>query len=99
MGVGEILRRAIAHVRVCIRGQEIMVFRKTLRTMKTHIKSNKIPPSLYWSRCGELSDTHAACDMFTEDETEAILMVDASNTFNSINGDAFLTIQKYYIHL
>ena len=43
--------------------------------------------------------THAACDMFTEDETEAILMVDASNTFNSINRDAFLTMQKYYIHL
>ena len=78
-----------------------MVFRKILRTyqVKTHIKSIKIPPSSYWSRCGELSDTHAACDMFTEDETEAILMVDASNTFNSINRDAFLTIQKYYIHL
>ena len=36
IGVGEILRRAIAHVRVCIRGQEIMVFWKILRTYQVN---------------------------------------------------------------
>ena len=39
---------------------------------------------------GSEAAIHAVYDMFTEDDTEAVLMVDASNAFNSINREAFL---------
>ena len=42
---------------------------------------------------------HAVYDMFNEDETEVVLMVDASNAFISINREAFFTTRKYYAPL
>ena len=37
---------------------------------------------------------HAVYDIFKEDDTKAVVMVDASNTFNSINREAFLRDTK-----
>lgn len=37
---------------------------------------------------------HAVYEVFNEDETEAVLMVDASNVFNQINREAFLNNTK-----
>ena len=39
---------------------------------------------------GSEAATHAVYDMFSKDKTEAVLMVDGSNAFNSINREAFL---------
>ena len=38
---------------------------------------------------GSEAPIHAIYDMFNDDDTKAILMVNASNTFNSINREAF----------
>ena len=50
---------------------------------KRCIKSNRIPKTSIEAESG--GAIHAAYDMFNEDDNETVLMVDVSNTFNSIN--------------
>ena len=41
---------------------------------------------------------HAINEMFNKESTEAVLMVDASNTFNAINREVFLHNTKLVYH-
>ena len=43
---------------------------------------------------GSEAAIHAVYEMFNEESTEAVLMVDASNVFNAINREAFLHNKK-----
>ena len=43
---------------------------------------------------GSEAAIHVVYKMFKEEDTEAVLMVDASNAFNSINRETFLHISK-----
>ena len=43
---------------------------------------------------GSEAAIHAVYEMFNKESTEAVLMVDASNTFNAINREAFLRNTK-----
>ena len=45
---------------------------------------------MYGQDAGSEAATHAVYDMFSKDKTEAVLMVDGSNAFNSINREGFL---------
>ena len=45
-------------------------------------------------KVGTETAIHAVYEMFNEEDTEAVLMVDASNAFNSINHETFLPISK-----
>ena len=41
-------------------------------------------------KTGSKAAIHAICDVYQEDETEAVLLVDADSVFNSINRKAIL---------
>ena len=43
---------------------------------------------------GSEAAIHAVYEMFNKESTEAVLMVDASNTFNATNWEAFLRNTK-----
>ena len=49
--------------------------------------------SLKLSACQDIGSEaaiHTVYDMFSENDTEAVLIIDASNAFNSMNREAFL---------
>ena len=77
IGIGEVLRRVI--------GKIVM---KLLR--KDILKATGSLQLCAGQDAGSEAAIHAVYDMFNEDDTEAVLMVDASNAFNSINREAFL---------
>ena len=72
IGIGEVLRRVI--------GKIVM---KLLR--KDILKATGSLQLCAGQDAGSEAAIHAVYDMFNEDDTEAVLMVDASNAFNSIN--------------
>ena len=77
IGVGEILRRIAGKVVVNALKEEIVSSVGSLQTCAGH-------------EAGCESVIHAIREKFEEDETEAVLLVDASNAFNSVNRKVFL---------
>ena len=72
IGIGEVLRRVIGKIVMKILRKDILK-----ATGSQQLCAGKDAESK--------AAIHAVYDMFNEDETEVILMVDASNAFNLIN--------------
>ena len=80
--IGEVLRRVIGK-------KVIKLFRKDI------LKSTGSLQLCAGQDAGSKAAIHAVYDMFKEDDSEAVFMVDASKAFNSINREKhFFTIQK-----
>ena len=75
--VGEVLRQVIGKIAM-----------KHLR--KDVLKATRSLQLCAGQDAGSEAAIHAVYDMFNEDDAEVVLMVDASNDFNSINREAFL---------
>ena len=75
IGIGEVLRRVIGKIVMKLLRKDIL----------------RVTGSLHLCAQDDGSEgaIHAVYDMFNEDETEVVLMVDASNAFISINREAF----------
>ena len=75
--IGEVLRRAIGKIVMKLLRKDILKARGSLQLCAGQDARSE-------------AAIHAVYDMFNEDDTEAVLMVDASNAFNSINRESFL---------
>ena len=77
IGVGEILRRIIGKAVVAATKSDIVSSVGSLQVCAGH-------------EAGCEAIVHAMRSIYNEEETEAVLLVDASNAFNSVNREAFL---------
>ena len=77
IGIREVLRRVIGKILMKLLRKDIW---KATRSRQLCAGQN----------AGSEAAIHTVCDMFSEGDTEAILMVDASNAFNSITREVFL---------
>ena len=77
IGIGEVPRRIIAKVVLKIVSDDVQAAAGPLQTCAGH-------------EAGCEAAVHAMREIFTFDDTEAILLVDASNAFNAVNRQAAL---------
>ena len=77
IGVGEILRRIAGKAVVSIIREDILLSVGSLQVCAGH-------------EAGCEAAVHAMRNMFDEQETEAVLLIDAANAFNSVNRNVFL---------
>ena len=77
IGAGKVLRRSVGKVIVSNLRDEIIKSARPLHESAGQESGCKVP-------------VHAAHKMHEEEHTEAILLVDAVNTFNSVNRKVFL---------
>ena len=77
IGVGEILRRISWKVAMMISKQDVM-------------KAVSLLQVLAGQEAGAEAAIHAVHDIFKDHTTEAVLLIDAENTFNVINSKAVL---------
>ena len=77
IGVGEVLRRIIGKIVMKVVKKDVITSTGSLQLCAGQ-------------DAGCEAAIHSSYDLFHQDETEAVLMVDASNAFNSINREAFL---------
>ena len=77
IGVGEVLRRIIGKVIVSVVRNDIISSVGSLQVCAGH-------------EAGCEAAIHAMHTIFEEENTEAVLLVDAANAFNSVNREAFL---------
>jgi len=85
IGVGEILRRILGEAIVSI--------------TRDHVIKNSV-----WSLqdcAGQVAGCEAAIqamkDIFDEEDTEAVILIDAANAFNSINRKAIFTMSDWFV--
>ena len=82
IGVGEVLRRLVGKV--------------VTRSLKTEIIESTAPIQVCAGlESGVEAAVHAARELFESDDCECILLIDASNAFNSLNRKAALNNVKY----
>ena len=77
IGVGEVLRRIAGKVVMFIAKNDVMDSSSNIQMCSGH-------------EAGSEAAIHSMKDMFEKDDTEAVLLVDAANAFNSINREAIL---------
>ena len=77
IGVGEILRRIAGKAVVSIIREDILLSVGSLQVCAGH-------------EAGCEAAVHAMRNIFDEQETEAVLLIDAANAFNSVNRNVFL---------
>ena len=77
IGVGEVLRRIIGKVVASIVKDDVIKSVGSLQVCAGH-------------EAGSEAAVHAIRQIFTNEESEAVLLIDAQNAFNSVNRAAFL---------
>ena len=77
IGVGEVLRRIIGKVIVSVVRNDIISSVGSLQVCAGH-------------EAGCAAEIHAMHTIFEDEKTEAVLLVDAANAFNSVNRQVFL---------
>ena len=82
IGIGEILRRIIGKCVMTVTKGDITESSGPLQTCAGH-------------KAGIEAAIHAMAEIYDDDETEAILLIDASNAFNSLNRDAAVKNMKF----
>ena len=82
IGIGEILRRIIGKCVMTVTKGDITESSGPLQTCAGH-------------KAGIEAAIHAMAEIYNDDETEAILLIDASIAFNSLNRDAAVKNMKF----
>ena len=82
IGIGEILRRIIGKCVMTVTKGDITESSGPLQTCAGH-------------KSGIEAAIHAMAEIYDDDSTEAILLIDASNAFNSLNRDASVKNMKF----
>ena len=77
IGVGEVLRRIIGKMVAKVVMEDVTKSVGSLQVCAGH-------------EAGSEAAIHAIRNIFSQDETEAVLLIDAANAFNSINREAFI---------
>ena len=77
IGVGDVIRRIIGKCVTNVTKREVMDASGSLQVC-------------VGQKSGSEAAIHAMCEMFEADETDAALLIDASNAFNSLNRAAAL---------
>ena len=77
IGVGEVLRRIIGKCVIKVTKPDVIDASGSLQVCEGHKSENE-------------AAIHAMRDIFHADETDAVLLIDASNTFNALNRTAAL---------
>ena len=85
IGVGEVLRRIIGKI--------------VMSTLKSDVVKSCANSQMCGHKSGSEAAIHTMKMMYERDDSDAVLLVDAENAFNSLNRKVFTTLAVSYTHL